>query len=472
MNIRKLVKDLFTAFGAQGVSFLASCVTTLLVPKILGVEGFAYWQLFVFYTSYVSFFQLGLNDGVNLQHSGKKPAEINKGLIRSELRVGLVYQSVAAALIAVYGLFFESDGGRTLVIVAAAVYLLLSNTAFYISYVFQAINETRVASCSIVINRGFYLAALVVCLLLQVETFYPYVLLYLVSQAFSLCYCLWKGRAFFGTKVLAFKEALRETAVSIKIGFVLTIANITGSFIIGISRLVIDSVWGISAFGEVSLSLSIVNFALVFISQVAMVSFPALRLAGPDNEAYYYAQMRDMVGVLLPAAFLFYVPIKWLVGMWLPQYYDSLMYLVVLFPVCVFEAQADLVVVTFMKVRSEIKVLFLLNLASLGACVIVLGIALVVVHTPFAVIIASLFGVFIRYALGVYYLGGRYRSRNVKLVVCTLIVSVFFMVSACTLELLACFVACLFLFIVHVFVNRAECGMLVAKILHLAKRNS
>lgn len=468
MNTRKLAKDLFTAFGAQGVSFLASCVTTLLVPKILGIEEFAYWQLFVFYTSYVSFFQLGLNDGVNLQHGGETPSEINKGLIRSELRVGLGYQTVAALLIVCYGLFLENDSGRTLVIIAAAAYLLLSNTAFYIAYVFQAMNETRVASYSTVINRGFYLVALVVCLLLRIESFFPYVLLYLAAQALALCYCLWKGRDFLKSKTLALKDALRETALSIKLGFVLTIANITGSLIIGISRIIIDGVWGLSAFGEVSLSLSIVNFALTFISQVAMVAFPALRLAGRENEAHYYAQMRDLVGAILPAAFLFFAPIKWLVGMWLPQYCESLIYLAVLFPVCVFEAQADLVVVTFMKVRSEPRALFILNLAALGSCVLAQSIALFIVHTPFSVIVASLVGVFVRYAAGVHYLGIRYQSRNIRLAVCTLAISILFMISACTMELPACFIFCILLLAVHAYVNRTECEMLVVKAKQLA----
>lgn len=468
MNTRKLGKDLLTAFGAQGVSFLASCVTTLLVPKILGVAEFAYWQLFVFYTSYVSFFQLGLNDGVNLQHGGESPSEINKGLIRSELHVGLGYQTVAALIIACYGIFLEGDSGRALVIIAAAVYLLLSNTAFYIAYVFQAMNETRIASYSTVINRSFYLASLVVCLLLRVESFFPYVLLYIAAQALSLCYCLWKFRGFLRAKTLALKDALRETALSIKLGFVLTIANITGSLIIGISRIVIDSVWGLSAFGEVSLSLSIVNFALTFISQVAMVAFPALRLAGRENEAHYYAQMRDLVGAILPTAFLFFAPIKWLVGVWLPQYNESLVYLAVLFPVCVFEAQADLVVVTFMKVRSEPKALFVLNLTALGSCALAQAIALVIIRTPFSVIIASLVGVFVRYAAGVHYLGTRYQSRNVRLAVCTLAVSIIFMVSACMMELSACFVSCILLFAVHSFVNRTECEMLVEKVKQLA----
>lgn len=37
-----------------------------------------------------------------------------------------------------------------------------------------------------------------------------------------------------------------------KIGIILTVANVTGMLIIGVARLVIDSVWGLNAFGEIS----------------------------------------------------------------------------------------------------------------------------------------------------------------------------------------------------------------------------
>lgn len=156
LNYKKLISDLLTAFGAQGVSFICSVVTTLLVPKILGVEEFAYWQLFVFYTSYVSFFQLGLNDGIYLQHGGESRDAIDKSLIRSEFNIGASYQLVAALIIAGYGLFCES-GDRVFVILASSSYLLLSNLSFYISFVFQAMNETKIASYSTIVNRGIYL---------------------------------------------------------------------------------------------------------------------------------------------------------------------------------------------------------------------------------------------------------------------------------------------------------------------------
>lgn len=464
MNLRKLLADLFVAFGAQGVSFVCSVVTTLLVPKILGVEEFAYWQLFVFYTSYVSFFQLGLNDGVYLQHGGETRDTIDKGLIRGELRCGLGYQLVAALLIFLYGVLFESDEGRTIVIAAAGIYLLLSNTAAYISYVFQSINETKVASCSTIVNRASYLVPLVACVLLRVDSFKVYLAFYMLAQALSLAYCLWKGRFFLEIRPLDFKSAVKETFASMRLGIVLTVANVSGMLIMGVARLVIDNYWGLSAFGEVSLSLSIVNFALNFITQASMVLFPALRTVNENSERAYYGRIRDGLAVILPVAVLFYAPLRWLVGIWLPQYYDSLVYLAFLFPVCLFEVQTDLTVSTFLKVRNKISVLLFVNVAALLATFLAQAVALLLFGTPMAAVIASLCGVASRYIIGTVYLGGVYCDRNPKAMACMVIEALAFMGCAYFLPIGYCFLACLAMLVAHFTVMRPEARALLGKL--------
>lgn len=469
MNIRKLLKDLLTAFGAQGFSFVCSCVTTLFVPKILGVEEYGYYQLFIFYSSYVSFFQLGLNDGVYLQHGGEGRDVIDRGLIRGEMRVGLCYQAFAAVIIAGYGLVCEDDAGRTLVILAAAAYLLLSNTTYFVSYVFQAMNETRIASYSTVVNRAVYIVPLLACIFLRVDDFFVYVCFYLLAQAVSLAYCLWEGREFLRARPPAPRAAVRETLRSMRLGIVLTVANVTGSLIMGMARLVIDSVWGLSAFGEVSLSLSIVNFALTFISQVAMVLFPALRTAGADRAREYYARIRDGLAVVLPAAMLLYAPLRALVGLWLPQYEESLIYLAFLFPVCLFEAQSNLTVITFLKVRCEPRTLLLMNVAALAVTAAAQGAAALLFGSAEAVVMASLIGVAFRYTVGTMYLGGVYGSRNVKAMGCMYADSLAFMAAAYFLPLWLGFVCCVGVLAIHLVVCRQEATALFGKLRRLSR---
>ena len=66
LDTRKLASDIIVAFLAQALSIASSVATTLILPKFLGIESFGYWQLFLFYVSYIGFFHLGINDGVYL----------------------------------------------------------------------------------------------------------------------------------------------------------------------------------------------------------------------------------------------------------------------------------------------------------------------------------------------------------------------------------------------------------------------
>lgn len=456
MNARKLITDLAAAFGAQGISFACSVLTMLLVPKVLGVEQFSYWQLFVFYSSYVSFFQLGLNDGVYLQHGGETRDRIDKRVIHDELCVGVMFQVAIAVCIALCGLCFEPDGFRAAAIVGAAAYLIISNTTFYFQYVFQAMNETRLASFSTVVNRGFYLLPLCAGIILEVDTFVYFVLFYVAAQGLSLLYCLWNARDFLIGWTIDICPAIRETIRSMKIGIVLTIANVTGMLIIGLARQVVDVVWGLSAFGQISLSLSIVNFALAFLSQAAMVLFPALRLAGSKEESRYFRRLSDGLAVVLPFAMLLYAPLRAVVGLWLPQYEEGLRYLSLLFPVCLFEAQTNLVVSTFLKVRNEPKVLLLINVCALVVSVGAMVMATHFYQTPMAVMSAALFGVGIRYMFGSWYLSRVYGSWNHRLTACMYLEAIAFVLIATFTSLPVGFILCCGLLLAHIFINRRE----------------
>lgn len=71
IKLRLTLKNIFYAFSANGISMIISVVMTLVVPKLLGVKEYSYWQLYIFYTSYVGFLALGWVDGIYLKYGGK-----------------------------------------------------------------------------------------------------------------------------------------------------------------------------------------------------------------------------------------------------------------------------------------------------------------------------------------------------------------------------------------------------------------
>ena len=116
----------------------------------------------------------------------------------------------------------------------------------------------------------------------------------------------------------------------------------------------IENQWDIETFGKISLTISISNLLMVFIRAVAMVMFPTLRRINKDKLAAVYSTMR--LGIMLPllGMLIVYYPLKVVMSIWLPQYAESLKYMALLFPMCIFESKMSMLIETYLKtIRME-----------------------------------------------------------------------------------------------------------------------
>ncbi len=376
MNFKSLANNMAIAFLAQGVSFMASVAMSLLVPKVLGVETYGYWQLFVFYASYSGFFMLGLNDGVYLIEGGKTREEIDKRAINSQFLCGMAFQLVVAACVAVFAVCTAPEGQRAFVLMAFAAYIVVYNLSGYQGFIFQAMNETKRYSYSAMIERLTFLFIILVMVFARVSSFEPYVIAYLFSKICSLAYCMFYFRDFLASGGLGASESVRLSLSSMRVGFALMISNVASMLVLGVARAFVDGAWGIEAFGRVSFWLSMVNFFINFVSQASMVLFPALRQGTEGERRAFYRGIRDMMEVAFPAVYLLYFPIAWVLSLWLPQYADTVRYLAILLPICVFETKMDLCCTTYFKVLREERTLLKVNLCTLGvsAALAVIGV--------------------------------------------------------------------------------------------------
>ncbi len=386
MNLRKLLGNFSVAVAAQGLAMLVSLIVTLLLPKVLGVTDFSYWQLFIFYASYVGFFHLGLNDGVYLINGGRSRQDIDKSSVLSQFAVAGAAQSVCAVLIVVAVLFGSLSADRSFVIVMTAVFMLATNLALYIGFVFQAMNETRLFSYSAIVDRLVFFVPMASMLIMRVNSFEPYVIAYCLGALCRLLFCLYFFRDFLASRPKQVREALKESAYSVRVGIKLMIATFTSMLILGVGRALIDMRWGIEAFGKFSLALSMVTFFLSFISQAAMVLFPALRQTDEQHVTKFYEGAQNALGLLFPVVYLLYFPMAWLLGLWLPQYQTSLVFMAYLLPICVFDSKMNIGCTTLMKVRREETQLLAINIVSVAASAVIAICGAYVISSVYVVI--------------------------------------------------------------------------------------
>lgn len=367
MDTKTLIKNAAIAFMAQGLSLFVSVCMSLLVPKVLGVTEFAYWQLFIFYVTYSGFFHFGLNDGVYLVEGGKRRDELNKRAINSQFAVELVLQFLFAVVVFIYAAFAVVEADRSFVLTSFAIYTVLYNASYYLGYVFQAVNETKLFSFMAMLERACFVAPLIVFVVIGIPSFKPFVIAYLLSRSIALCFCCWHARDILSAGLLKPNEALRISFKSIKVGFGLMLANIADMLILGVGRFLVDNAWGIEVFGKVSFSLSLVNFFITFVSQAAMVLFPALRQGTKEEQKSFYGAIRNAMEVLFPAIYILYYPMVAILVWWLPQYEESMIYFAFLLPVCVFNTKMSLCCTTYFKVLRMEKTLLAVNIVTVLA---------------------------------------------------------------------------------------------------------
>ncbi|MBQ9059422.1 MAG: hypothetical protein IJ125_09585 [Atopobiaceae bacterium] len=364
MDKKSIINDTLVAFLSQGVGMFLSVIQSLLIPKILGVAEFGYWQLFIFYSSYVGLFHLGLNDGVYLIAGGQTRDKIDKASIKSQFIAGAAYQLIFAAVIVFIALSGGFGAEREFVIACTGLFLVIKNTATYLMYVLQAMNETKKSSYSVILERLIFLVPLAVLLVTRTTDFRPYVLSYLFSSLAQLLYCLWNVRDFISAGRFSPQEALGSCATSIRVGIKLMIANLASQLILGIARLIIDFEWGIETFSQLSLALSLVTFFLAFVISASMVLFPALRQGTDAEVRSFFGSARTLMGLVFPLVYLLYYPMVWLLGMWLPAYAESFIFFAYLIPICVFDSKMNIASTTFFKVKRMEKTLLIINVAT------------------------------------------------------------------------------------------------------------
>lgn len=367
---KAFIHNLIFAFAAQTLSLLLSLIMSLLVPKMLGVQEFGYWQLFLFYASYAGFFYLGLIDGIYLRHGGEQYKRLNFSLLGAQFRLSYLGLLLFSLCIGAYAVLLEHDPRRRFVLLATAVYLLVFDPTGFLGYVFQATNHTKKYSVSVMIDKAVFILLIIGLLALKAKQFEIYIILYLLSKVFALLYCMIVGRKIIFARPMTPAPVLAEMGINIKVGISLMLSNIADMLILGSGRFIVDHRWGIAAFGKFSFALSLTNFFLLFLSQVSMVLFPALRGTSGENLKKYYALLRDGLGLVLSAVFLLYLPIRYILGLWLPQYRESLMYLSLLMPLCIFEGKMDMLCTTYMKVLRKERMLLLINAVSFGVSIL------------------------------------------------------------------------------------------------------
>ncbi len=451
---RTFLTNLIYAFGAQVISLILSILMSLIVPKVLGIEDYSFWQLFIFYIGYVGFAHFGLVDGIYLRFGGKKYEELDYSLLSTQFWLSLIIQFIIAMILIMMACFFEVDKNRVIVIYCALIYMLIYNANGFLGYIFQAVNQTRVYSISVMVDKIVFIIAVIFAIIKRNNNFEFFIVMYIISKLISLIFCVFYGRKIIFSKIKISMKVIKDALKSIVVGSKLLFANIAGTLILGIGRYFIDRSWGIELFGKVSLSLSMSNFFLQFISQISMVLFPTLRLAKQEELKNIYNYMSKILSAFLPIILLCYIPIKSILSIWIPEYKVSLEYMGLLLPLCIFDGKMQLLCNTYFKVLRKENLLLKINIITAIISLVLNFFATYVFKNMYLVIIFMVVVIAVRSIISEIYLANIMESKVFKSIMLELLLTIIFMLISWYMDDVKAFILFFIIYSIYICLNR------------------
>lgn len=368
MNKKNILKNLSYVFSTNFISLGLSTMLTFIVPKIIGISEFSYWQLYVFYASYVGMLHLGLPDGVYLLLGGKDYEEINKEKYGALFFLYAFFQLIFSFIIFILyrTLFFESD--KYFVVISTLIVMVILNLRIYLLYILQATNRIKDFSVISIMEKIVFVITLIFFIILKSSTYKWLIFLDVTSKLVSTIYALYIMRDLINFKNINISnlfETKNTFLETINIGSKLLVSNLASMLIIGIIRFGIEINWDIETFGQVSLSLNISNLLMVFINSIGIVIFPLIKKLSKSQLSNYYTMIRENLISVMFIFLMFFFPLKAFLFWWLPDYRSSIIYMGILFPICLYEGKMSLLVNTYMKSLRMERTLLKVNIISL-----------------------------------------------------------------------------------------------------------
>lgn len=349
---------------ADAVVLLVSVLVTVVVPRFIGVEEYGYWQLYLLYAAYVQIAQGGWSDGIIVRKAGVDVSRDLGQWFTMQMVLQLILVSVAAAVLVLVSTFQETSEVR-FVLCALAISVAISNCRFMCLRLFQATRQMGLYSANIISDRLTFGALVAGLLLAGVAQFELLIVGSLVARGFALCLSLWWARDVLSHRVRFRLYDLREAFANISSGARTLLAVLSGSMSIAVVRIVVERVWGVEVFSNVSLALSIAGLVSLFVSGLSYALLPYLRRTEPAQSVRLYKSIRGLVSCLLFTSLLLYFPAVYGFGWWLPHFGIAVDLLFLLFPIVVFEGRTALLTVTYLRVARRETTLLWVNVLGL-----------------------------------------------------------------------------------------------------------
>lgn len=369
--MRRFLKNVSALMSVNLLSFGISALITLIVPKFLSVSEYSYFQLYLFYLNYIGFCCIGWIDGIVLRYAGKYYEDLNKSVFSGQFRIYTLLESIIGTIVIISAIFFDiKDENEVKIYIFIGVAIIIVQVNSFFRYLLQAVNYIDIYAQNIFIEKSIYIIGVLIALVCKKYSFQYLIYSDLFGKVLALIHMLGFNKDILKAPSSNWRMTIDEAKVNINSGIKLLVANGSSLLIVGVIRYAIQKNWSVETFGKVSLSLSVSNMFMVFVQAIGISLFPMLRRIKQEILSKLYLIIRHVLMFPMLGILILYYPAYVILSHWLPQYAESLHYMALMFPICIFESKIQLLIEPYLKSLRREKELLKINVSAVFFSVI------------------------------------------------------------------------------------------------------
>lgn len=362
-----------TVTSTVGASALLAALM-LVLPKFMPQDEYGYYQLYLFYSTYLGYVTFGIADGLFLRYGGSTLQSIPAAVISGHFRILSLLAVISMSAISAAALIVASPQAKTVISAACA------GTVFYLlrsllTFVYQAANLSELYATTTFLERLIHLAGalgLAVCGMADLKLI---VLTDVFARFCGLTFAGIKASKFVLAKPLPATRTLAEVATSIRVGIFVNMAALATVLVTASSRFAAERGFGVELFAEISLAFSLQNIILTVITPISLVMLPSLRRQHQNALPQIFDQGMSAISPILVLALIAYFPLSVFVNLWLPDYAHLSAFVAAMMPIIIFETKTRLFSIPFLQSLRRERVVAAVNIACLGAAILMSWIA-------------------------------------------------------------------------------------------------
>ena len=350
-------KDFSIVLSNNVFSLVRGILVSLLVPRLLSIEGYADYKLFTLYASYIGLLHFGFVDGICVKFAGKTVSEIGIDRLNLYSRLIIGLETVCSLVVICFSLFFSS-GSTRVVMLLLAFDILVHNMNSYFNSIFQVTMQfKKYATVGSIFNvcEMLGVAVLWVACLKNQGSGLLYICLFMIGEIIELVFSMKLQSNILLEHAGILREYKQELRELFRLGTPLLIAGIVATLILNLDRQFVVVLFCKTDYAIYSFAYSMMSLITTLISSISIVLYPSLKTSSKQNLKKQYSIICKYICIAIFATLSLLYPIGLFIDWFLPNYVRSMSILVCVAPSIVAMCLLQIVIVNYYKTLEKTK---------------------------------------------------------------------------------------------------------------------